>query len=266
MGTRTWPVQHNRHPGSAAHIHMPAFIKPDQEESAPKEGSLLGAIDNDLSHQEMERIIDELESVYDTQPDQEAWLPVGNIADLLCRDLGYEDMDEFEDALHRPFLDYINLLPHFETRVTEDGVHEFKRKPQRDPATLKPFTKILQVQSRNDLWRVLLKTPDTKISIPHMEFEIGADGKRKIDSVYNHIACAAFNLSQHIARTKGEGLDSENAAKIQACVDQLHSLLDVDTPWTLIVDDPVGLSEFKPETGIQELEYMGNLTTVGLED
>ncbi len=32
--------------------------------------------------------------------------------------------------------------------------------------------------------------------------------------------------------------------KIMECVDQLNKLLDVDEPWTWIVHDPSGLSEF----------------------
>jgi L,D-peptidoglycan transpeptidase YkuD (ErfK/YbiS/YcfS/YnhG family) len=38
-----------------------------------------------------------------------------------------------------------------------------------------------------------------------MEFEISADGKRKIDSIYNHICAAVWNLGQHV-NSSGSGM------------------------------------------------------------
>eukprot|EP00983_Pelagomonas_calceolata_P051803 1142567-Pelagomonas_calceolata.AAC.1 len=38
-----------------------------------------------------------------------------------------------------------------------------------------------------------------------MEFEISADGKRKIDSLYNHICAAVWNLGQHV-NSSGAGM------------------------------------------------------------
>lgn len=46
----------------------------------------------------------------------------------------------------------------------------------------------LTVQSRADLWRVCLKSPHARIEIPELEFEVSVDGKKQIDSIYNHIA------------------------------------------------------------------------------
>lgn len=50
-----------------------------------------------LAHQEVERIIEHLEMIFDSQPTE--WLVVEPIGELLLRELGYEDMDDFEDAL-----------------------------------------------------------------------------------------------------------------------------------------------------------------------
>jgi hypothetical protein len=36
------------------------------------------------------------------------------------------------------------------------------------------------------------------VEIPELEFEISADGKKRIDSLYNHIAQAVFNLGNHV--------------------------------------------------------------------
>jgi hypothetical protein len=43
------------------------------------------------------------------------------------------------------------------------------------------------------------------VEIPELEFEISADGKRKIDSLYNIVSSAIFNLGTHV-RTTGAGM------------------------------------------------------------
>ncbi len=43
-----------------------------------------------------------------------------------------------------------------------------------------------------------LKSPHATVEIPELEFEISADGKKRIDSLYNHIAQAVFNLGNHV--------------------------------------------------------------------
>lgn len=42
----------------------------------------------------------------------------------------------------------------------------------------------------------------------------------------------------------------DTAAKIMETVEQLNILLDVEKPWTWIVHDPSGISEFKPADGV----------------
>ncbi len=54
----------------------------------------------DLSHQEMDRLVSELENIWyaftqnDEGPSGIEWLPVNGIAEALREDLGYEDMPE----------------------------------------------------------------------------------------------------------------------------------------------------------------------------
>lgn len=43
-----------------------------------------------------------------------------------------------------------------------------------------------------------VQAPSALVEIPEIEFEIGADAKRKIDSVYNHVAASIYNLSMHV--------------------------------------------------------------------
>lgn len=91
--------------------------------------------------------------------------------------------------------------------------------------------------------------------IPELEFEMGASHKRRVDSVYNHICAAIFNLERHVEMI---GHDSDQAQRerqgiMDAC-DTLRKVLDMDTPATLVVVDPGGLSAFKPGEGVKVTE------------
>jgi C4-type Zn-finger protein len=99
---------------------------------------------------------------------------------------------------------------------------------------------------------VLFKSPDAALRIPHLEFEIGADSKRRIDTVYNHITNAIWNLSAHLRG--GIGGDGSGADSILETVDQLEALLDVAEPFDIVIDDPTGASMFKPTDGIEVIE------------
>ena len=70
----------------------------------------------------------------------------------------------------------------------ENGKEYFQiqAEPPRDQWVAKRMT--LVVQNRADLWRVCLKSPHARVEIPELEFEINVDGKKHIDSIYNHIA------------------------------------------------------------------------------
>uniref|UniRef100_A0A7S0QV38 ZPR1 jelly-roll domain-containing protein n=1 Tax=Pyramimonas obovata TaxID=1411642 RepID=A0A7S0QV38_9CHLO len=208
-----------------------------------------GALDGfklDISHQEMDRIIGELEAIYQSQPT--AWLPVESIGMMLTHELGYEDLDEFHDALKCTFSQFLESLPHIEIQEV-DGKEKFRVKPPPPPEARGGKVSTLRMTSRQDLWRVCLKSPNATASIPEIEFEIGADSKRHIDSVYNHVAGAIFNLSQYVS--SHTGMPNEDREKIAATVDQLSQLLDMQQPWTWVISDPDGMSEFKPSAGVE---------------
>ena len=61
--------------------------------------------------------------------------------------------------------------------------------------------------------------------IPHLEFEIGADSKRRIDSVYNHITNAVWNLSSHLRSRVGDTEATDQAVALSATVDALVAWL-----------------------------------------
>lgn len=167
---------------------------------------MLNAFTADVSHQEIARVIGELQEMFfgaaNNNPD--FWMNLEAIEMYLTQDLGYEDLDEFEDALNGRFIDFLREYPNCEVRVKsgtdggkpEDVEHQFK------------FTKVegkgaqkleLKIKSRDDLWRVFLfaKAP-ARIEIPEVEFEIQGDWKQNIDSIYNHLGNAIKNLEQHL--------------------------------------------------------------------
>ena len=52
---------------------------------------------------------------------REAWLPIEGSASMVYKNLGYEDMEQLEDALGGTFLQFIDALPHMEHKVQDDG-------------------------------------------------------------------------------------------------------------------------------------------------
>mmetsp|Transcript_32367 Transcript_32367/g.62209 ORF Transcript_32367/g.62209 Transcript_32367/m.62209 type:complete len:226 (-) Transcript_32367:3044-3721(-) len=203
----------------------------------------------DISHQEMDRIVGELEAIYGSQPT--AWLPVESIGMMLTHELGYEDLEEFEDAIKTTFPEFLAALPHIEVAPKEQdpNILVFRVKPPPPEEEQVPTQLSFRITTRKDLWRVCLKAPNATVVIPELEFEIGADSKRKIDSLYNHIAGAVFNLSTYVR--SNAGLPESDQEKISAAVDGLTKLLDVEKPWTWVLKDPQGLSDIKPADGVE---------------
>lgn len=74
----------------------------------------------------------------------------------------------------------------------------FRVIPDPPPEECTPQRLVLKIESRADLWRVLMLHPGAFVEIPELEFEIGADHRRRVDSVYNHIAASVFNLERHV--------------------------------------------------------------------
>ena len=131
-----------------------------------------------LDTQEIGRIVDEVDQIYSSQPTE--WLALEPIGNMICHSW-YEDMDEFEEAVGGTFSEFMHSMPHIEIRKNAQGAEEFKV-TMPDPDT-PPSVMTLRVENRADLWRVLFKSPDASITIQHMEFEIGADSKRVIDTL-----------------------------------------------------------------------------------
>jgi C4-type Zn-finger protein len=213
----------------------------------------------DMSHQEMDRLVQELTTMWEQftmdgngQSTGVEWLPADGIAHALLKELGYEDMDEFEDALKGSFVDFLDLLPNVVKKTEDRGNGPrvfFQLKPDPPQDQWRSVKMTVHVGSPADLWRVCLKSPYARIEIPELEFEISQDGKRHIDSMYNHIAGAIFNLSLYV-RQSGTGMPDDTKEKIMDTVLQLNEYLDVGKPWTWVLHDPSGLSEFKPSEGI----------------
>jgi hypothetical protein len=88
---------------------------------------LLGA-SMDLSHQEMSRLVGHLEELWsgftqdgDGNSNGCEWLPVEQVGQLMCQELGYEDEPEFEDALKGSFTEFLGRLPHVVLKNNENG-------------------------------------------------------------------------------------------------------------------------------------------------
>ncbi|KAJ3160627.1 hypothetical protein HDU86_000386 [Geranomyces michiganensis] len=209
-----------------------------------------------LSHQETSRIIDEIEKAYALMGVE--WLPVDNICNLLCNELGYEDIPEFEEAMGGPFVDLLETLPDVSTQTDEQGILRFRVEPEPDQKDWVPRTLVINVTDRTQLWNVLLKSPYASVEIPEMEFAIQRNGAKRVDSLYNHIGNAIFELGAHVRTVP---LTRDHNDKIVDCIGSLNELLDVPLPWTCCVLDPSGISRFSDmsnveiEAGIRQFPY-----------
>eukprot|EP01127_Copromyxa_protea_P000314 TRINITY_DN10255_c0_g1_i1.p1 TRINITY_DN10255_c0_g1~~TRINITY_DN10255_c0_g1_i1.p1 ORF type:complete len:222 (-),score=60.99 TRINITY_DN10255_c0_g1_i1:87-752(-) len=202
----------------------------------------------DLGHQENARIWGELENYLALTSEAGAqWLRVKPTAFAIMDDLGYDDMDSFEATLGGTFEEWLIRLGCVELRTDENGVPEMRLKPQSGTeATPKSTIMKLPVKTREDLQVVCVKSPAATISIPEIEFEIGNDGKRVIDTLYNHISQALFQLENYSHHCEAD--------KKQAIIDTVESLrkcLDLDCEWTWVVSDPSGMSELTDNPNVE---------------
>lgn len=198
----------------------------------------------------MARICDQLEQTYNyfAFNDQGAtgceWLPLHGTAQILQEELGYEDIAEFEDALKGSFNDFLDILPHVEKKEENGKIYlKVKQDPPVEEWTKK--TLVFKITSTQDLWRVCYKGINGKIEIPELEFEVSPDGKRHIDSIYNHIAAAIHNLGTHVR--SNPGMQNEVSIKIMETCYMLNMLLDAPKPWHFIIHDLSGVSEIHPQ-------------------
>jgi mediator of RNA polymerase II transcription subunit 31 len=179
----------------------------------------------------------------------------------LCVSLGYEDEDELEEALGGSLVDFLAALPHFEvvwpeqSNGTEQAPPEPKAKMRPDlgheGTSREPRRIALTVSERDDLWRVVLQGPRATVEIPEIEFAIRPESKRRIDTIYNLIAAAVYNLGDHVrlnSRVPGS-ISDEDATKICDAIDSLNRLLDLEQGFTFVLSDPEGISDLKPMEG-----------------
>ena len=214
----------------------------------------------DVSHQEIERIVVELEELYKSQPGE--WLPIAGIGAYLASELGYEDIDEFEDALKCDFKTFIGKLPHVRVSVVESELQPgtfrevFRVRASSSESNANananaPRVMRLRVKTREDLWRVFMKSPNAEMEIPEIDFRVGGDAKRVVDSVYNHVAAAVFNLETHVSHMASSATNREEREGIEKTCESLRKMLDLEREFTLTVYDVEGASAFKPDDGVE---------------
>jgi mediator of RNA polymerase II transcription subunit 31 len=220
---------------------------------------MLEAFSVDISHQEVERIIIELEEIYRTQPGE--WLPIYGIGSILANDLGYEDEDEFEDALKSTFEEFVNKLPMIECKDVESELQPglirkcWRLIPELKAENRRPRCLKLALKVKSDLWRILMRAPGSSIEIPEIEFYAGGDIKRQIDSVYNHLSQACFNLESHVQHMASCAANPEEQQGIIGTIERLRRMLDLDEPCTMVIRCPTGETAFKPMDGIEVLPF-----------
>lgn len=211
---------------------------------------VLEGLEMDMTHQEHARVLARLEDIYRSAYTE--WLPAGPLANMLQEELGYEDADALEDALGGTFESYLGKLGSVvETRKSEGGSLQLKLKPEPDQSAWRPQKLRFQVTDPKDLWRACLRSRHARIEIPELEFEIGCNDKRHIDSIYNHIGLAIFELGQFAKTHEDKGVQD----KIYDTCISLNEYLDVAAPFHWVIHDPSGLSEVHPMDGVEVLPY-----------
>eukprot|EP01126_Amoeba_proteus_P037718 TRINITY_DN3902_c0_g1_i5.p1 TRINITY_DN3902_c0_g1~~TRINITY_DN3902_c0_g1_i5.p1 ORF type:complete len:175 (-),score=44.37 TRINITY_DN3902_c0_g1_i5:127-651(-) len=151
-------------------------------------------------------------------------------------ELGYDDMDAFEATLGGTFEDWLKRL----------GVVEFKEENgllmriKEENLERKGFTIIFPIRERADLQVVCLKAPGAIVSIPELEFQMGNEDKKVVDTIFNHIGNAIFTLDLYASQSA-----QDQKQQILDTVDQLRRCLDLDFEWTFMLEDQTGRSEIK---------------------
>lgn len=272
----------------------------------------------DLGHQEMARVVHELEDIFRAVhqvagPDYP--VDISGLAYNLCASLGYEDEEELEEALGCALPDFFDALPQFEVVWPDEAgesAAEAEAAPEaaaeaaeaavaaeaaapaaaeaaaeaaeaeaeaadetgaplapsrgpkarmlpepepEDPSQCRAKRISFTVTEREDLWRVVLQGSQATIEIPELEFAIRPEAHRRIDTIYNFIAAAVYNLGNHVAvngRAAKQGLGGlpeQEAQYICASIDELNRLLDLQQTFTVVIVDPQGISDLKPLEG-----------------
>ena len=195
----------------------------------------------DVAHQEISRILMELEQYSENFP-ADIWVPIAAAYQWLCVQLGYEDESELDDALKAPLAEFLDRLPQFEVNLADPDNVKFRARTLT-PEQTRPRKLTLLVETTKDLFTVLTRGPNTRIEIPELEFEMGAPERREIDTIYNFIAGAVYQIGQHIGQSNpGDQVFDHLYATMQT----LNIMLDVEAPFHIVVHDPCGEVGFRP--------------------
>ena len=82
--------------------------------------------------------------------------------------------------------------------------------------------------------------------------------KRSIDSVFNHLSQACFNLESHVHHMAAVGAAAANEAeqkRILETIGRLRKMLDLAEPCTIVIRCPTGETAFKPMEGVEILPF-----------
>jgi ZPR1 zinc-finger domain len=202
-----------------------------------------------ISDQEVSRIVLELEQ-YMKQLPEDYIVPLEAAQNWLIIQLGYGDNDELEDALQGTLERFVRLLPQFEVQGEGDAA-----KMKLVPITSgdrRPRKLTYEINTTKDLFTVMVRGRETRIEIPDIEFEMGPPEGREIDTIYNYIGGAVFQLGQYIKHVDPSDDDFD---KIYATMQMLNAMLDVESPFTIIAHDPIGEVAFKPSENVV-VEYL----------
>lgn len=210
------------------------------------------------TNQEQDRIAREIEAVFNELPEEVHGLFVNAKAIMhsVCTDLGYEDEDELEDALGMSFLEFVELMECVEIgevmRTDGSTVPGLKMIRGTPSSQWKRVVLTITISTTNDLWQVLYLSPQAQWRIPEIDFTVVADGNKKVHNpVFNHLATALQNLElfQIGMSEEMKGTIKDQMVDIQRCMD-----LEI-CPFTIVVDDPSGLSSFESPELASRVEY-----------
>jgi len=209
----------------------------------------LDSVGVDLGHQEMQHILGEVEQIFESQPS--SWLPVESVGKLVAFNTGYEDEEELDSTLNMTFATFIKGLPHFTTKI-EKGRLMFCMKKEPPQTQWTPKKMVYKINTTQDLWTVFMMSKHCVVRIPELDdFELRPFRNTRVDTIYNHIGHAIFNLGNYVKPGGGCPYNMTIKEKIASTVYGLNLLLDVPKPFTWEVYDPSGISEFKPNKNVQ---------------
>ncbi|KAG0475667.1 hypothetical protein HPP92_015353 [Vanilla planifolia] len=111
----------------------------------------------------------------------------------------------------------------------------------------------VHVQSIQDLSRDVIKSDTACVKVPELELELASGTLGGIvTTVEGLITKISENLERIHGFTLGDSLDETRKTKWQHFKSQLKKLLDLEEPWTLVLDDALSSSFVAPVTDAME--------------